>query len=155
MADIVRWDPLGEIQRVRDDFGRFFGRLWPWDHEGFPAVRVPSVDLRETGTHFVVSAEIPGVEPDDLDVIVTEDSVTLRGEVKERKEHDKTGYKRLERRYGAFHRTITLPAPVDPNQSTAEYVNGVLEVRLAKADPPHGKGVRLPIRAARPEGQQH
>jgi len=149
MTDVVKWDPFGEMQRVRDDFGRLFGRWWPWDPESFSALRGPSVDLRETDTHFVVSAEIPGVNPEELDVTVTEDSLTLKGEVRERTEENETGYRRLERRYGAFHRTISLPRPIDPKRATADYVNGVLEVRLPKADPDKGKGVRLSIRTDR------
>lgn len=150
MTDVVRWDPWGEMQRVRDDLGRVFGRLWPWDHESFQGMRAPIVDLRETATHFILSAEIPGVEPEDLDVTVHEESVTLKGEIKERTEQNETGVRRLERRYGAFYRTVSLPGRVDPNRSTAHYVNGVLELRLAKADPAKANGVRLSITPERP-----
>lgn len=154
MADLMKWEPFAELQRARDDFGRFFGRFFPWDlrsDELFLGIRGPSVDVRETETHYIVSAEIPGVEAEDLDVTVTADAVMLRGEVRERTEKNETGYRRIERRYGTFQRTIPLPALVDANQASAEYVNGVLEVRLPKADPAKGKGVRLQVKTERQE----
>ena len=157
MADLTKWEPFAELQRARDDFGRVFSRFFPWDsrsEEMFQGVRGPSVDIRETETHYVVSAEIPGVEPKDLDVTVTDEALMLRGEVRERTEKNETGYRRIERRYGTFQRTIPLPAPIDAQQASAEYVNGVLEVRLPKADPAKGKGVRLQVKTDRQEWQQ-
>lgn len=158
MADLIKWDPFGELQRVRDDVGRIFGRFFPWESradELFPGLRSPVVDVKETETHYVVSAEIPGVEPQDLDVTVTDEALTLRGEVRERTEQNETGYRRVERRYGAFHRTIPFPSPVDAKQATAEYINGVLEVRLPKADPAKGKGIRLPVSTERRQPREH
>jgi Molecular chaperone (small heat shock protein) len=158
MPDLVKWDPFGELQRVRDDVGRIFGRIFPWDFrsdEFFSGLRTPVVDVKETDTHYIVSAEIPGVDPQDLEVTVTEEALTLRGEVRERTEQNETGYRRVERRYGAFHRTIPFPSPVDAKQAMAEYINGVLEVRLPKVDPTKGKGVRLTISTQRQQPREH
>ncbi|MDI6870854.1 MAG: Hsp20/alpha crystallin family protein [Bacillota bacterium] len=147
MADLVKWTPFDEFHRMREDMNRLLNFAWPvpWGERTFPAAWGPSVDVRETPTHVIVSAEIPGVDPDDLDVTVAEDGLSLKGEVKQETDADTQGYRRIERRYGSFYRTIPFPAPVKHEQATADYRNGVLQVSVPKAEPGKGKATRLRI----------
>lgn len=151
MADLMRWTPFDDLQRMREDLNRWFGGwLRPWGEQVAPAWEAlagwgPSVDVRETPTHVVVSAEIPGVDPNELDVTVTEDSLTLRGEVKRDSDVNGQGYRRIERRYGTFQRTIPFPAAVKHEEAAADYKNGVLQVTVPKAEPGKGKATRLKI----------
>lgn len=146
MADLVRWSPFEEMARMREDWSRLMssGFAVPWLSQG-PAFG-PAVDLRETETHLIVEAEVPGINPEDIDLVVTEDGLTLRGEVKEEKKAEEKGFRRLERRYGSFHRRIPFPVPVKHEEAVADYKNGVLQVSLPKSESAHKKATRLKIR---------
>jgi HSP20 family protein len=85
------------------------------------------------------------VEPKDVDITVTADSLSLRGELKEEREEREDGYIRSERRFGQFYRTLTLPAEVKPEEAKATFKNGVLEVRVPKAAEGRTKGVKVKI----------
>jgi HSP20 family protein len=154
VADLVRWNPYDELTRLRDDFSRMFAPLWGWGTSPSATARWgPSVDVRETDTHVELSAEIPGVSPGDLDLTITDDNLTIRGEVKHASETDQQGFRRIERRYGAFHRTIPFPVTVKHDQAVADYRNGILEVRVPKAEPGKTKALRLKINEDRPQLQ--
>lgn len=116
--DIFDWRSLSLVPRQM--LNEVFGRTGP------------SVDLHEDPNGFTLTAEIPGVSPDDLDITVNEQSVTLRGETRREESRDERGYKISERRYGSFYRTVPLPSEVKPDQATASYSDGVLEIRLTK-----------------------
>lgn len=128
MADLARWSPFEEIARIQ---GFAFG---------------PAIDVRETDTHLIVEADVPGVDPENIDLVVTENGLTVRGEVKEEKKAQDQGFHRIERRYGSFQRTIPFPAPVRHEEAVADYKNGVLEVRVPKKEPDEKKATRLKIR---------
>lgn len=132
------WEPLRNWQERlsrlwNDPLFRGEARLWQ-----------PSVDVVQTDDAVIVRADVPGVDPQDLDVRVHEQSVTLRGEVRRETESDEGGYHQVERRYGTFYRQLPLPAAVDPNSAEAAYKNGVLEIRLKKEQQAAGR--RLNIR---------
>ncbi|MEA4883356.1 MAG: Hsp20/alpha crystallin family protein [Clostridia bacterium] len=150
MADLVPWTPFDDLQRMRDEMSRFFAPGWlaPFG-ERATANWGPSVDVRETPTHIVVSAEIPGVNPDDLDVTVTEGGLSLRGEIKQESDTKGQGYQRIERRYGSFARTIPFPVSVKHEQAAASYRDGVLQVTVPKAEPGGGKATKLRINQPR------
>lgn len=150
MANLIRWNPLDDVQRMRENFYRFFGPdfLFPWsgrDHLE-SGTWGPSVDVRETKTHIIVHAEIPGVDPKDLDVTITEDALSLRGVVRQEADIEEHGYRRIERRYGSFQRTIPFPVSVKHNEAEANYQNGILKISVPKAEPGVGKAVKLQIR---------
>jgi len=92
----------------------------------------------------VVTAELPGlVSKDDVEITATENSLSIRGEVRRTQEAAERDYHRSERFYGTFARTVSLPAEVDPERATASYRNGILEIRIPKADQQHQR--RIPI----------
>ena len=126
-------DPLSDlrsqINRVFDDF---WGESWLAPSREMAAGFSPRVDVTETDKEVKVSAEIPGVEPKDIDVSVEDGMLTIRGEKKyEREEKEKEQY-RMERSYGSFERAIALPAEVDKAKAKAEFKQGVLRLTLPK-----------------------
>jgi len=92
------------------------------------------VDIYETKDDVVVKASLPGVKPEDIEVSVVGDTLTIKGEVKEEKDIKEENYIRKERRYGSFCRSFTLPVSVDADKATAEFENGVLTLTLPKAE---------------------
>jgi len=153
MSNIERWSPFRELDRMRELFAPGWFASFPWDDEARPHLPWgPAVDVRETKSEIIVHAEVPGVNPDDLEVTVRKDGLTLRGEVRHEERRDEGGYRRLERRYGHFHRTIPFPVAVKPDEARAEYRDGVLEVRAPKAQPEPTESVRLKVE--RPQGDR-
>lgn len=125
------WGPLAPW-----DWGQlwpgFVRRLWeagaPWE-AGYPAV-----DLYERGDEVVVEAELPGIDPEDIDVEVSDHHLVIRGQTRRATEEENRGIYRRERRFGAFVRSVALPEDVDVDRAAASYHQGVLEVRLPKKE---------------------
>jgi HSP20 family protein len=113
---------------------------------GFGAF-VPSVDIKESDKDFTIYAELPGVDEKDVEISVTNDSVTIKGEKKEEKEDKRKNYYYLERSYGSFNRTIPLTAETDANKAQASFKNGVLNIIIPKTQSAKAKGTKVPIKA--------
>jgi HSP20 family protein len=114
---------------------------------------MPSIELCDEGEALVVRVEVPGVDPEDLDVELTPQQLTVRGEIRQSSGGDGQGIYHSERRYGRFHRSVPLPATVDPDSAQASYRNGLLEVRM-----PRSAAGRKKLRVQAGEGsskQQH
>ena len=94
---------------------------------------MPSVDVRETKKEIKITAELPGMDEDDIDITLSKDSLTIRGEKKEETEDKGEDYYRMERRFGSFHRTIPLAEEVDEGKVNARFKKGVLTIRLPKS----------------------
>jgi HSP20 family protein len=118
-----------EMNRLFDDFFRDF-EVGPWGGRG--ALQVPTVDVHEDKDAITVSAELPGMEEDDISVELTDNALILSGEKKDEREEERDGYTHTERTYGSFHRAIPLTTPVDGEKVDAKFKNGVLEVKLPK-----------------------
>jgi len=133
---LAPWNPFSELARMREDMGRFFADspFSPMQWQQFQRLPGPSVDIDETEKEIIVSAEIPGVNPAELDVTVDETKVTISGEIRRSTDRSEEGYRMTERRYGRFSRTIPLPAEVKPDEAVANYSHGVLEIRMNKAE---------------------
>ncbi|MEK7387092.1 MAG: Hsp20/alpha crystallin family protein [candidate division NC10 bacterium] len=129
-----------EMERV---FDRFFEPRW----EEFEAVGAwaPKLDFSETKDAFVVKAEVPGVEQKDISVSIQDQMLTIKGEKHKEKEEKDEKYHRVERSWGAFARTIALPAGVDTGKVDATFKDGVLSVKLPKT--PAAKGTTIPVKA--------
>ena len=140
--------PVGaEVLALRDNLDRWLQRFFddPW---GFPSVGefqlVPAVNVRETDKEVVVTAEVPGLEKDDLDLTLTADGLLIRGEKREEQEHARGDWQVSERRYGQFVRTVPLPDNIDAERAEARVNRGVLTIRFPKRETgPRGR--RLPI----------
>jgi HSP20 family protein len=128
--------PLAELREEIDSiFDNFFGRgrkegLEKWEGAG---LRSPAVDMEETDKEIIVKAEMPGLEPEDFQISLTENTLTIKGEKKEEKEEKKRNYHMIERRYGSFYRSIPLPCCVETDKVDANYRKGILEITLPKA----------------------
>lgn len=137
MATLVRWDPARELDTLQSDVNRlfdsFFGRRG--EPGGASAARrrwVPAMDLVETDDSLVLRADLPGLGRDDVAIEVKDGVLTIAGERKAEHEEKKEGYHRVERSFGRFSRSLELPQGVDAGSVSAEFADGVLEVRIPK-----------------------
>ena len=129
---IVRVDPFREFAAIQDRMNRLFGNAYLRDEDtAFRGSWVPAVDIFETESHdLVVRAELPGMSREDIEVSVENGTLVLKGEKKFDHEVKEENYRRIERTYGQFHRSFTLPNTVDTSKVAAEFKNGVLTVKL-------------------------
>ena len=165
MSSVVRFDPFRELDRLQNEVNRLFegyngspsergngsgnnatppfaGRMWS-----------PSVDVAENQNEIVLHAELPGLKQEDIDIELTGDTLTLRGERKFENEDHREHFVRVERSYGRFQRSFTLGVPVQGDKVSASYVNGILEVHLPKSEATKPRKVQVSIPAnASPDG---
>jgi HSP20 family protein len=129
---IVRVDPFREFATLQDRVNRLFGNVYLRDEDvNGPNSWTPPVDIYETdGRDLVIKAELPDMTREDIEVTVANDTLTLRGERKRSTDVKEDQFRRVERQYGAFSRSFSLPTTVDASRVTAEYKNGVLTVKL-------------------------
>lgn len=147
MAELVRWEPFRELSEMREAMDRLFERGFsrPWRLLGWEGEILFPVDLYETNDEVVVKASLPGVKPEDVEISVTGDTLTIKGEHKEEHEEKNANYYRREHRYGAYQRALTLPAKVDADKADASFENGVLHLRLPKV--PEVRPKTIPVKA--------
>jgi HSP20 family protein len=131
-----------QINRVFDDF---WGESWLTPRREMGARFWPQVDVTETEKEIKVSAEIPGVEPKDIDVSVEDGMLTIKGEKKYEREETEKGQHRMERSYGSFERAIELPAEVDESKAKAEFKKGVLRLILPKRPGAPSRRKKIPV----------
>ena len=129
---IVKVDPFREFAAMQDRMNRLFGNVYLRDEDtGLRGNWAPAVDIYETENHdLVVRAELPGINREDIEVVVENSTLVLKGEKKLDTEVKEEHYRRIERTYGTFHRSVTLPNTVDAGRISADVKNGVLTVKL-------------------------
>ena len=129
---IVKVDPFREVAAMQDRVARLFGDIYLRDEDtGFRGNWTPAADIFETEHHdLVLKAELPGMTREEIEVTVENGTLVLKGTKKFDAEVKEESYRRIERTYGSFHRSFTLPNTVDANKVSAEYKNGVLTVKL-------------------------
>ena len=140
------WDPFAslrrDMERVFEDFSRDFG----W---GPPATAdmaaAPRIDVSETDAEIKMEAELPGVEEKDVEVVLSDGCLTIKGEKKQEKEEKKQDYYLHERSYGSFARSVTVPFDADPDKVKAKFANGVLTVTVPKPPEVKAKAKKIPI----------
>jgi HSP20 family protein len=147
---IVRFDPFRELDRLQGEVNRLFDGYSgepsrpARDNRWAPArTWSPVVDVAEDGNEVVLRAELPGVKQSDIDIELTGDTLTLRGERKLEDEVRKDSFVRVERAYGRFQRIFTLGVPVRSDRVSAEYRDGILEVRLPKSEATKPRKVQI------------
>jgi len=129
------WDVLEALRQEMDQmFHRFGGELTPKAGPGEFAIWAPNVDVEETEKEIVVRADLPGVEPKDVEVTVENDTLIVRGEKKEEYEDKKKNFHRMERFIGRFYREIPLPTGTEPEKVQATSAKGVLEIHIPKGE---------------------
>lgn len=137
---LMRRDPWRELASFREGINRLIdetiGRRFPFP--GWSEWK-PSVDVLDKGNEYVVRADLPGYNPENIEIKVTETSVSIRGEIKEEKEIKEGDYLVRERNFGSFARTIPLSTPIKPEECRSRFKNGILEIILPKADAAKGR----------------
>jgi HSP20 family protein len=135
---LVRWEPVRELTSLQNEMNRLFNTFFdtPTSGNGVTTPRrwIPAMDLAETDDHFVLKADLPGLAEGDVSLEVEDNVLTVSGERKAEHEDKREGYVRVERSYGVFRRSLTLPEGVDPEGVTASFDKGVLEVRIPKPE---------------------
>lgn len=147
---LARWEPFREITRMQEELNRFFDdRLWRMrgdaNKDELGAAFMPPVDVYEDQEGLVLSAEVPGLDPKDVDLRIENGVMTIKGERKLEREDRKENYLRVERAYGTFLRSFTLPPSVDGEKVKAEYKNGVLRVVLPKREEAKPRSIRVKV----------
>ena len=144
---LVRWDPGRDLDTIQTDINRVFDAFFGGQTaNGVTRRWVPPMDLAETDDHLVLKADLPGLDADDVEIEVKDGVLTVSGERKTEHESSSNGYHRVERSYGRFSRSLSLPQGVDAGQVQAEFDKGVLEVRIPK--PAERKPHRVQIGAS-------
>lgn len=146
---IVRWEPFRDLVTIQDRinrmFGEGFGRFRGGDEALDSGAWSPAVDIYETEHDIVLKAELPDIKQSDIDLRIENNTLTLKGERKFEKETNDENYHRVERSYGAFSRSFTLPATVDQEKIKAEYKDGILKVILPKKEEAKPKQIKVSI----------
>ncbi len=145
---IVRYDPISfrDLRTLQDEMNRLFSTnlTRAFDDEGIGrGAWAPSVDIYENKDQIVLEAELPGMKQEDFDLSIENNVITLRGERKFEKTDETDNYHRVERSYGAFTRSFTLPQTVSAEGATAEYNNGVLRVTLPKREETKARRIQV------------
>ncbi|MBE9042521.1 Hsp20/alpha crystallin family protein [Oscillatoriales cyanobacterium LEGE 11467] len=146
---LVRWNPWTEIDALQRQFDRMFDTTT----SSFPvalrdlnnAVKFPAAELTQADEALHLKLEVPGMEPNDLDIEVTENMVSIRGERKEESQTEENGKTHSEFHYGQFHRVIPLPSRIENTNVTAEYKDGILHLTLPKTTAEKNKVVKIKL----------
>lgn len=148
MTTLMRWDPFRELEDMSDRLNRMFAR---------PAVRTngketltvadwsPTVDISETDGEYLIKAELPEVKKDDVKVTLEDGILTIQGERRREKDEKTTKYHRVERSYGSFVRSFSLPDQVDENGVKAEYKDGMLNLRIPKSEKAKPRAIEVKV----------
>jgi HSP20 family protein len=143
---IIRWDPFDEIMSMRESMDRLFEDFFSRrPRTAGPLVWQPAIEVFETDTDVVVKAELPGIDPKHVEVNVTDDTLTIKGEAKTEQEEKRRNYYRRELRYGAFQRAIPLPTEVKGDEARATFRHGILEVKVPKAERVRPKSIKVEV----------
>lgn len=147
MSNLIRWEPAREMMTLRDAMDRLFDDAFTrplrlsdnqWS--------IPAVDMYQTDNDIVVKAALPGIKAEEVQINVTGDLLTIKGEVKQKEEVKEKAYHLREQRWGAFERTIALPTDVVADKAKAEFDNGVLVITLPKAEAVKPKTISIKTR---------
>ena len=148
---IVRWnDPLGEFARLQNRINRAFGDAYGHNDEGLTSSGswMPPVDIFQSGEHeIVLKADVPDMTREDIDITVDNGTLTIKGEKKVSTDVKEEHYHRIERNYGSFSRSFSLPQTVDTTKVGAEYRNGVLTVRLPLREDAKPRQIKVEVAA--------
>lgn len=149
-SNIVRWEPGREMLSLREAMDKLFeesfvGPQWRtlWPAEGASTL---AMDLFETGDALVVSAPVPGIRPEEVEITITGNTLTIKGETRAEEREEKGNYLRQEVRYGAFQRSMQLPVDVQADKAEAVFENGMLKLTLPKSEQVKPKSIKINVK---------
>ena len=148
MPGLIIWKNQ-EINRLRRDIDRLFARLW--DDFGMPIPsrserEMPFMDLSETDDSLIIKAEVPGIQPEDIDISITDNILTIKGESKQMDSMEREDFHRMERRYGYFSRTLELPCKILIDDVKATYDKGVLSIVMPKCKADAAREIKVRVK---------
>ncbi len=152
--ELQTWKPFRELAPFRefDRMRKEMDRLWDSFFEGGLRRRaegggewLPFLDVSETKNELVVKAEVPGMDPKDIDISLSDGMLTIKGEKKQEKEEKEADYHLVERSYGAFTRSVQLPKEVQSEKINASYKNGILKITLPKSEEAKKKEIKIKV----------
>jgi len=149
---LIRWEPAAELNTIQNEMNRLFNTFFDQPGQtgrGNGTMRrwLPPMDLVETTDRYVLRADLPGLSDGDVNVQLEDNVLTLSGERKAEHDGQQEGYYRLERAFGAFSRSLTLPDGVDPDAIEAHFDRGVLEIRIPKPEQRKPRTVQITLGA--------
>ena len=156
MTTMMRWDPFQDLRSAQDEMAQMSPMLahalglharQQGNDRAMTTAWAPALDISERKDAYLVTVEVPGVEPEDLDITMEDGLLTIKGERQFTSESSEQQFHRVERRYGAFRRSITLPAQVQADHIEATFDNGVLQIVVPKAE--EAKPKRIQVRPGR------
>ena len=146
MTVLTRWEPFREFSTLQDRMNRLFRDSFGDREEALTtSTFAPAVDVYEDEHNITLKVEVPGIEEKDIDVRIENNTLTVHGERKFEKEEKEENYRRVERQYGSFTRSFTLPNTVDAEKVSANYEKGVLNIKLAKKAEAKPKQIKVNI----------
>src|ERR1700681_231575 len=148
MTLLTRWEPFREFSTMQDRMNRM-NRLFRESYSPEEALTTtsyaPPVDIYEDEHNITLKLEVPGIDEKDIDVRIDNNTLTVHGERKIEKDEKEENFRRVERQYGSFTRSFTLPSSVDPQQVSADYNQGVLKIKLAKKAEAKPKQIKVNV----------
>ena len=146
---LEKWEPFRELATLQDEMNRLFGQIFgraPAGRAVSEGIWAPLVDVEETKDQFVVKVELPGMTKDDIKISVIGNELAISGERKQEEIAEEKTYHRIERSYGRFRRSLSLPTDIESSKVTARYVDGVLEVVLPKSEQVKPREVSISVK---------
>ena len=144
MATLTRWDPFRDLMGIQNELNRLFGRTYAGgETTGANGAWMPALDIYESKEKYVISVELPGIEPGDVDISVEDSTLSIRGERTFYQEVDEDSFHRVERRYGAFSRSLALPQTANAQNIEASFDRGVLTIEVPKAEEAKPKKISI------------
>lgn len=149
MSTLIRWEPARELSTLRDRMDRLFGdalgRSWGGEEGLATGAWIPPVDVFETPESIILKADLPDINKDDVDISIENNTLTIKGERNSEKESKEKNFYRMERSYGTFSRSFTLPPVVAAEKAEASFENGVLTLTLPKREESKPKQIKVKV----------
>ncbi len=147
MSDLTRWEPARDFMSLREAMDRLMDDAFmrPWRSNG-GSLGMPAVDMYQTDAEVVVKAAVPGFKADEIQINVTGDVLTIKGEVKQKNEIKEQEYHLREQRWGSFERSLVLPTEVKSDAAKAEFENGILTITLPKDEKAKPKMITVKVK---------
>lgn len=143
MSNLIRWEPAREMMTLREAMDRLFDDAFTRPLGMFGGDTGPAIDMYQTDDQVVIKAAIPGFKAEDVQINVTGEVLSLRGEVRQTEEKEEKAWQMREQRYGSFERSVMLPAPVNTEKAKAEFEDGILTITLPKVEEARPKTIAV------------
>ena len=146
MMSIIRYNPLREIDTLQRQMNQLFDEVFlPTERSGDRLAFNPMAELSENDEAYTLKVELPGINPEELEIQASKDSVSIMGERQDTRESEGDGFRRTEFRYGKFHRVVPIPGAIQNTEVKAEYEAGILTLTLPKAEESKNKVVKVQL----------